>query len=80
MPQIQKTECPITKKEFVDTAKPVEVTIGEQKIQLLPKVFSTGSFGLFAQQKIGIQINGKTVVCAMQIQLPVVGSKEAKAE
>ena len=75
-----KKACAVTRSEFQQHARAVQVKIGDLAVEAVPKQFSPGSFGFFAQQKVPVVINGKTVMCALQIQMPVVGSKELPSE
>lgn len=78
--EINKTVCPVTRKEFLDNAKPLAAVIEGSTYLALPKQFSTGSVGFFHQGKIPVTINGKTVTMTMQVSLQAVGSKELPAD
>lgn len=75
-----KRVCPITREQFHENIKPVEVIIkapgGDKSIVLSPKEFSTGSLGLYQQEKVTLTIDG--IPCQFQtaITLTLVGSKE----
>ena len=80
MPAFAKTACPITCAKFRKEAKPITVQLGDQTLTLPMKEFSTGSFGYYLNQKIALQIDGEAVTGALQIQIPIVGSKDAPRE
>jgi len=75
-----KTTCPLTRKQFADSAKPITVSVAGQSIVLDPKQFSTGSFGFGNSSKVIILIGGEPVKCQASFNLTVVGSKEAEDE
>ena len=72
----KKTSCPITRAQFRAKAKPIVVTIGEQKFDALPKEFSTNSLGWNINAKINIEIDGILVPVQVGLNLTLVGSKE----
>ena len=72
----KKTACPISRAEFTQHAKPVEVQIGDKKYTAVPKEFSTGSLGWNINDKITLDIGGKLVTVQIGMNLTVVGSKE----
>ena len=72
----KKTSCPITRAEFAQHAKPVEVQIGDKKYTATPKEFSTGSLGWNINDKVTIDIGGKAVTVQIGMNLTVVGSKD----
>jgi hypothetical protein len=81
MAMAKKTSCPITRAEFAQHAKPVEVQIGDKKYTAAPKEFSTGSLGWNINDKITLDIGGKLVTVQIGMNLTVVGSKDLpKAE
>ena len=72
----KKTTCPITRGDFRAKAKPVTVTIGEQKLIADVKEFSTGSLGWYLNGKTTIEIDGVAVSVQIGLNLTIVGSKE----
>ena len=72
----KKTTCPISRGDFRGKAKPVTVTIGEQKLIAEVKEFSTGSLGWYLNGKTTIEIDGKPVSVQIGLNLTIVGSKE----
>ena len=75
-----KTECPITRSQFRDKAKPVTVTINNMPFQAVVKEFSTGSLGWYLNGKTTIEIDGTPVAVQIGLNLTVVGSKELPQE
>ena len=71
-----KTSCPVTRQQFVDGAKPVEVVINGNKMTAHPKEFSTGSLGWYLNGKTTIDIGGTLVSVQIGLNLTIVGSKE----
>lgn len=77
----QKTVCSVTKKQFMEGAKPFEITLPNgSKVMAEPKEFSTGSFGWFYSDKADMPVGDTKVRCTVQFMSTVVGSKEAKRE
>ncbi len=72
----KKTTCPINRADFRGKAKPVTVTIGDQKLIADVKEFSTGSLGWYLNGKTTIDIDGVTVSVQIGLNLTIVGSKE----
>ncbi len=75
-----KTTCPISRQQFVDGAKPVEITINGNRMTAHPKEFSTGSLGWYLNGKTEIDVNGVTVTVQIGMNLTIVGSKELPKE
>lgn len=71
-----KTNCPITRKQFEDGAKAVNVTINGATMLAEPKEFSTGSLGWFLNGKTVIEVDGVPVTVQVGMNLTIVGSKE----
>lgn len=71
-------DAQISKADFKEHAKPVELVVDGQKMSLDAREFSTGSLGWGYHGKLTIQINGKPVKVQASINLMVVGSKNAK--
>jgi hypothetical protein len=72
----KKTTCPISHAEFVNNAKPVTVTIGDQKLMAEVKEFSTGSLGWYLNGKTMIDVGGTLVPVQVGLNLTIIGSKE----
>jgi hypothetical protein len=71
-----KTSSPVTRKQFADGAKPVEVTINGNKMTAHPKEFQTGSLGWYLNGKTEIDVAGVMVTVQIGMNLTIVGSKE----
>jgi hypothetical protein len=71
-----KTNCPVSRAEFHDHAKPVELTINGVPMQAEVKEFSTGSLGWYLNGKTTIEIDGVLVSVQIGLNLTIVGSKE----
>jgi hypothetical protein len=80
MPSMGKTNCPITRAEFREHAKPVEVNIGGSVLTAPVKEFSTGSLGWYLNAKTMIDVNGKKVTVQIGLNLTIVGSKELERD
>ena len=71
-----KTVCPITRAQFKQNAKPIEVVIDGQKSTADPREFSTGSLGWNISNKITIKVGDTDVKVMVGLNLTIVGSKE----
>ena len=72
-----KTTCPVSKSDFMEKAKALEVVINGRTMVAQVKAFSTGSFGWYLTDKVPVEIDGKMVQVQVGCNLAVVGSKEA---
>lgn len=72
----EKSKCPISRKQFDESAEPIAVKIGDFPFAAVPKQFSTGSMGWNVSEKMTILIDGKPVKVQVGLNLTVVGSKE----
>jgi hypothetical protein len=72
----KKTNCPITRSEFREKAKPVTVNINGVPLQAEVKEFSTGSLGWYLNGKTVIDVGGTPVSVQIGMNLTIVGSKE----
>lgn len=72
----RKTECPVTREQFLAGAKPVEVVINGVPMVASVKKFSTGSLGFYLNGKTVIKVGD--VACSVQVglNLTLVGSKD----
>jgi hypothetical protein len=75
-----KTSCPVTRSEFLDKAKAVEVVISGVPLMAEVKEFSTGSLGWYLNGKTTIRIDDKPVSVQIGLNLTIVGSKELPKE
>ncbi len=71
-----KTTCPVSRKQFKDAAKPIEVIIDGQKFIADPREFSTGSLGWNINGKITLVVGDARVSVQVGMNLTLVGSKE----
>jgi len=71
-----KTECPISRSEFRQGARPVTVTINGVPMLAAVKEFSTDSFGWYLSGKVMVEVNGIAVPVQIGINLTCIGSKE----
>ena len=73
----KKTSCPVSRAEFLEKAKPVQVAINDLPPLLAEvKEFSTGSLGWYLNGKTTIDVGGTRVSVQIGLNLTVVGSKE----
>jgi len=75
-----KTTCPITRAEFLQHAKAVEVVINGVPLMAEVKEFSTGSLGWYLNGKTTIRVDDKPVSVQIGMNLTIVGSKELPKE
>jgi hypothetical protein len=71
-----KTTCPVTRQQFKDKAKPVEVIIDGNKLVGAAREFSTGSLGWNISSKMTLQVDGTAVTVQVGLNLTIVGSKD----
>ena len=71
-----KTTCPVTRQQFREGAKPVDIVINGVPMQAVVKEFSTGSLGWYLNGKTVIEIDGVPVSVQIGLNLTIVGSKE----
>jgi hypothetical protein len=72
-----KTEFPMTKREFLDSAPPLKMTIGGRELIASPREFSSGSVGFYFSDKVTIEVNGKAIRLQIGANATCIGSKEA---
>lgn len=75
-----KTTCPVTRQQFTQTAKPIEVLIDGNKMLAVVKEFSTGSLGWNISNKMTIMVGETPVTVQVGLNLTIVGSKELPKE
>lgn len=73
--KIQRRECPMAVEEFREKARPLALKLGDVSIPMGTKVFSTGSFGWYASQKVAVTVGGVELIVQGNINFTVVGSK-----
>jgi hypothetical protein len=71
-----KTTCPISRDQFRENAKPVEVTINGIPMTAEVKEFSTGSLGWYLNGKVSIKVGETPVSVQIGMNLTIVGSKD----
>ncbi len=71
-----KTNCPITRAEFSNDAKAVEIIINGVPLMAEVKEFSTGSLGWYLNGKTTVRVGEKPVSVQIGLNLTIVGSKE----
>jgi hypothetical protein len=71
-----KTISPVSRAEFKEKAKPVEVVIDGNKMVGAPREFSTGSLGWYINGKATIMVGDTPVTVQVGLNLTVVGSKD----
>jgi hypothetical protein len=71
-----KTACPVTRAEFQERAKSIEVVIDGTKMIAAAREFSTGSLGWNISNKMTVMIGDKPVTVQVGLNVTVVGSKE----
>jgi hypothetical protein len=71
-----KTVCPVTREEFKQHAKPLQIVIGDRTFHAGPREFSTGSLGWNVSEKMYVEINGHQVALQVGLNITVVGSKD----
>jgi hypothetical protein len=75
-----KTVCPVTRQQFKEHAKPIEVVINGVPMVADVKEFSTGSLGWNINAKMTVTIDGKPVSVQVGMNLTLVGSKDLPKE
>lgn len=71
----KKRVCPLTKDEFMESAKPIPISIGGQTVVAGKKEFKSGSFGWYANGKVVMEINGVPHTYQLGLNLTAIGSK-----
>jgi hypothetical protein len=75
-----KTICPVSRSQFKQGARPVEITIGGQRMEVPVKFFSTGSLGWYLNAKTNLDVGGQSVPVQIGLNLTLVGSKDLPQE
>ncbi|MBS0265573.1 MAG: hypothetical protein JSS02_26810 [Planctomycetes bacterium] len=75
-----KSSCPVTRAQFVEQAKPVEVIINGVPMVAEVKEFSTGSLGWYLNGKATVRVGETPVSVQIGMNLTIVGSKELPKE
>jgi hypothetical protein len=74
----EKTICPVSPDQFSESAQPITVDIGGNKMVAMPKHFSTGSLGFYATGKTVIEIGGVPCQAQVGVNITLVGSKPSE--
>ena len=72
----KKSVCSISRQQFRDKAKPVEVVVNGIPLIAEVKEFSTGSLGWYLNGKAAITVDGVPTSVQIGMNLTIVGSKE----
>ncbi|MFO0966641.1 MAG: hypothetical protein U0793_13800 [Gemmataceae bacterium] len=75
-----KTSCPVSRQQFREHAKPVEIIIDGNRYTAEVKEFSTGSLGWYLNGKASIKVGDTSVTVQIGMNLTIVGSKELPKE
>ena len=75
-----KTTCPVSRAQFKEKAKAIEVVIDGTKMIAAAREFSTGSLGWNISNKMTIMVGDTPVTVQVGMNLTVVGSKELAKE
>lgn len=70
-----RTACPVTKEEFLASAKPLMVSVNGVPMVASVKEFSSGSFGWYLNGKTAVDVNGTPVSVQLGFNLTAIGSK-----
>lgn len=73
-----RNACPISRDEFREHAKSLELTIDGQTMRVPTKEFKTDSFGWYLNGKTTVRINGQEVPVQLGLSFTVIGSKECE--
>ena len=73
-----KTVCPISRQQFTDHAKPLEIVINGESMKVPVKEFSTGSLGWYLNKKMDVKVGDATVSVQIGLNMTIVGSKDLK--
>ena len=76
MSKPKKTICPLTRPEFMEKAKPLNIVIDGVAMVAPPREFSTGSLGWNLNSKTSMDIGGVQVMVQIGMNVTLVGSKE----
>lgn len=71
-----KSPLGVTRQQFREQAKPVEVVIAGVPLMAEVKEFSTGSLGWYLNGKSTIKVGDQPVTVQIGLNLTIVGSKD----
>lgn len=72
----EKKVCSVSRVEFTEKAKPLEIVINGIPMMADVKEFSTGSLGWNCNGKTTVRVGDKLVSVQIGLNLTIVGSKE----
>lgn len=75
--QIRRTLCPLTLAEFLEYAKGLPITMAGQARIAGPRKFAKGSFGWYLNDKGVVVIGDREIKVQINLNITVVGSKDA---
>merc|ERR1719240_1241604 len=76
-PSVKKDQMSLmTRTDFSKAATTLDCKIGDYKLEVPPKNFSTGSCGWFCSKKDKVTVGGVEAIATYQVMITVVGSKE----
>jgi hypothetical protein len=75
-----KSSLNLTRAEFRAGAKPISVVINGKELTALVKEFSTGSLGWNINEKLAVDVGGKSVMVQVGLNLTIIGSKDLPQE
>ncbi len=75
-----KGNVPFTRKEFLEKAQPIEVTIAGMPVSADVKEFSTGSVGWYYSGKMAVRVGERPVNVQVSVTITVIGSKDLPRE
>mmetsp|Transcript_5789 Transcript_5789/g.13633 ORF Transcript_5789/g.13633 Transcript_5789/m.13633 type:complete len:227 (-) Transcript_5789:31-711(-) len=75
----RQSDC-MTQAEFLANAKSFTVEIGDRKLQVSKKVFSTGSCGFYGMGKVTLMVGDVPLNLQCQVNCTVIGSKGWQAD
>eukprot|EP01119_Soliformovum_irregulare_P008632 TRINITY_DN21734_c0_g1_i1.p2 TRINITY_DN21734_c0_g1~~TRINITY_DN21734_c0_g1_i1.p2 ORF type:complete len:128 (+),score=21.25 TRINITY_DN21734_c0_g1_i1:16-399(+) len=77
--ETKKAKGTISQEVFLKNAKPLSLSIGNsEKLEVVPKVFNTGSFGWGVSGRVKLPVGDEEVEVQVTLNLPVSGSKPKK--
>lgn len=71
-----KSNCPVSRAQFRENAKAVEILINGVPMLAEVKEFSTGSLGWYLNGKSTVKVGDTPVTVQIGLNLTIVGSKE----
>jgi len=71
-----KTKCAISRQQFAQDAKSIEVIVNGTPMLAEVKEFSTGSLGWYLNNKITVKVGETAVTVQIGMNLTISGSKE----